>query len=984
MPRSLSRTLIVFMLSLLVITLLATTGGLRAMPNPPRLLDDATFVIAPGFDHRAIQTFLERQAGSLATYQASLDGQPAPAAHVLAVASLGEAHALSPRVLLTLLELTTGLVRDPQPPPAVLEQPFGLTDPASASFEADLFAMGELLRRSFAAYDPAEAPILTLGTGQRYARPPLPNAATYALEHALARLAPDAATFERYLGEGPGSFRGTFAVLFDDSALLALAVEPLQTVAPFLTTPFSGSFRAGSFFDHHPSKGVFRRFDGTSTGGYDGHEGTDYPMSVGQTIIAAADGVVVDVAVDRQEAGVGQSWCIDYPYTPVTGMIIQHQVEGITYRTWYWHLESQGIATNPRTGQRFQLGDTIFRGEMVGRSGNTGCSTGPHLHFGVQRSGVATDPYGWCGAGSDPYPTSSQVLWSALASTPAPCAVAPPPATYSGEFVSQSFQPQMVAGSTQQVQLQLRNTGTGAWDANTKIFALPLDQNHPFYDPSWLGPYRIASPGVVQPGAMGVFQFTLRAPATPGSYRIEFGFVQEGSAWFSAPANGAVFFPITVTAASATLQNNSFEDPAGPAPWQWHGPCNMTTYESGVYGVTAFHGTHFLATNRGEQPECTSFYQDIPYVPTPGTTYTFALMIHAPPGTTRTGTLALWAMGGEQPNASRTFTVSQQGWMCHEVSLPIQQSGHTGLRAEVYFPNEAIGVDTLFDYALVQEGTASLCPTVGSGSSRPGVFAAAYERNRASATLGSPMTGAFWGGEANPVVMQWLTGAGDSRHAMIFHDEVRDQPAGSVPAYVLHGPLFTDYWQRGHVDTWLGAPTSDIFTNAQGQLQANFTHGYLVMEGRLDQPAQAYTWPTPAPEHWYVRYFNGMNRQAGPTWVEQVPDAQVARNWVFAAPGNGQVGVWDDGFSSEWTRTVTLVGGEYEFFAYGDDRVQVFLNDEPLMSAAYLEPSTLRRTLATGDYTFRLEHEEEEGGAQIEFTWTRLAARRVYLPVVRR
>ncbi|PDV97415.1 hypothetical protein A9Q02_18355 [Candidatus Chloroploca asiatica] len=291
--------------------------------------------------------------------------------------------------------------------------------------------------------------------------------------------------------------------------------------------------------------------------------------------------------------------------------------------------------------------------------------------------------------------------------------VAPPPATYSGEFVSQTFQPQMVAGSTQQVQVQLRNTGTGAWDANTKITALPRDQNHPpFYDPSWLGPNRIASPGVVQPGAIGVFQFTLRAPATPGSYRIEFDFVQEGTAWFRAPAQGSVFFPITVTAASATLQNNSFEDPAGPAPWQWYGSCNRTTYESGIYGVTAFHGTRFLATNRGEQPECTSFYQDIPYVPTPGATYTFALMIHAPPGTTRTGTLALWAMGGEQYNAYRTFTVSQQGWMCHEVSLTIQQSGHTGLRAEVYFPNEAIGVDTLFDYALVQEGTASLCPAV--------------------------------------------------------------------------------------------------------------------------------------------------------------------------------------------------------------------------------------------------------------------------------
>lgn len=38
------------------------------------------------------------------------------------------------------------------------------------------------------------------------------------------------------------------------------------------------------------------------------------------------------------------------------------------------------------------LGQIITRGQMIGRSGNTGNSTGPHLHFEVRQDGVAVDP----------------------------------------------------------------------------------------------------------------------------------------------------------------------------------------------------------------------------------------------------------------------------------------------------------------------------------------------------------------------------------------------------------------------------------------------------------------------------------------------------------------------------------------------------------------------------------------------------------------
>jgi len=95
---------------------------------------------------------------------------------------------------------------------------------------------------------------------------------------------------------------------------------------------------------------------------------------------------------------------------------IRHRIPGVEaegYESLYAHLSQVQVET----------GQWIKAGAVIGRSGNTGCSTGPHLHFEILRltqtnSGQPTpvDPYGWRGSGTDPWAdhpegARSEVLW---------------------------------------------------------------------------------------------------------------------------------------------------------------------------------------------------------------------------------------------------------------------------------------------------------------------------------------------------------------------------------------------------------------------------------------------------------------------------------------------------------------------------------------------------------------------------------------------
>jgi len=173
-----------------------------------------------------------------------------------------------------------------------------------------------------------------------------------------------------------------------------------------LRPPFDGTKRLTSYFDHrYPTYGqwpnttyshivIYTGEDAVDcdTSGiycYDGHNGYDWSMDTGTPILASAMGTVV-------YAG----WHDPGNHNAGYGLMVRiHHGNG--YETLYGYLSSIYVTVNT----------PVQTGALIGASGNTGHSTGAHLHFSVYHEGYATDPFGWRGAGQDPL-----VSWSGEAS----------------------------------------------------------------------------------------------------------------------------------------------------------------------------------------------------------------------------------------------------------------------------------------------------------------------------------------------------------------------------------------------------------------------------------------------------------------------------------------------------------------------------------------------------------------------------------------
>lgn len=108
-------------------------------------------------------------------------------------------------------------------------------------------------------------------------------------------------------------------------------------------------------------------------GGYSMHHGVDYAAPLGTPIMAVADGVV-------RHAGHGIEGRSDML------IIIEHEVNGETFYSWYVHMYRDGVHVSE--------GEQVRAGQVIGEVGNNGNSTGPHLHLEIHldTNGTTTDP----------------------------------------------------------------------------------------------------------------------------------------------------------------------------------------------------------------------------------------------------------------------------------------------------------------------------------------------------------------------------------------------------------------------------------------------------------------------------------------------------------------------------------------------------------------------------------------------------------------
>lgn len=99
------------------------------------------------------------------------------------------------------------------------------------------------------------------------------------------------------------------------------------------------------------------------------HPGIDYACPIGTPVYASADGTVVSVAPNAGEYG--------------NRLILSH---GAGVETWYAHLSGFGGMLQ---------GQFVAQGQVVALSGNSGRSSGPHVHAELRIDGEPVDPEPW-------------------------------------------------------------------------------------------------------------------------------------------------------------------------------------------------------------------------------------------------------------------------------------------------------------------------------------------------------------------------------------------------------------------------------------------------------------------------------------------------------------------------------------------------------------------------------------------------------------
>jgi murein DD-endopeptidase MepM/ murein hydrolase activator NlpD len=186
-------------------------------------------------------------------------------------------------------------------------------------------------------------------------------------------------------------------------------------VLAMFSKPFTGDYLLTNYFDHDLPTGTnmgngyqLTFCDQRVTGRLDTHQGYDWLLPTGTPLLAVADGQVLNAGTDSPFfcATLGRT-VSDQQFVEIRHPMTNDE----QFTSVFVHLSRLDV----------RVGQAVARGQVVGLSGNPGCSAEPHLHLQVwrlthtnSRRAALVDPYGWEGVEPDPWsddPSGAGSIW---------------------------------------------------------------------------------------------------------------------------------------------------------------------------------------------------------------------------------------------------------------------------------------------------------------------------------------------------------------------------------------------------------------------------------------------------------------------------------------------------------------------------------------------------------------------------------------------
>jgi murein DD-endopeptidase MepM/ murein hydrolase activator NlpD len=158
-------------------------------------------------------------------------------------------------------------------------------------------------------------------------------------------------------------------IIFVPNGIIKPVVVVKSTKTSSVGSSVSSNTKAPSGYYIRPATGIITSPYGSRKGGF--HYGVDIGNKRGTTVVAAASGVVTKVVSGCAE---GKTSCGGRYGNYV---VVDHP-NGTS--TMYAHLNSVSVS----------VGASVSQGQKIGTLGNTGRSTGPHLHFEVRNANGST------------------------------------------------------------------------------------------------------------------------------------------------------------------------------------------------------------------------------------------------------------------------------------------------------------------------------------------------------------------------------------------------------------------------------------------------------------------------------------------------------------------------------------------------------------------------------------------------------------------